>query len=69
MPKLKLTCLLFGHRPAFGYGNSEGNGYFTIKGVSTDGIGRKHAYLYCDCQTCGVNYHVGNLHLPDTDKK
>lgn len=59
-----LLCRLFGHRPAFGYGNSKSEGYFNVEVRGTDGLGRTHAVLYCDCERCGVNYHVGNIHLP-----
>ncbi len=59
-----LLCKLFGHRPAFGYGHSEGQGYFQIIENARDGIGRQHAGLFCDCERCGENYKVGNIHIP-----
>lgn len=60
---MKIICSLFGHRPAFGYGRSEGYGYFTQLFDGTDGINRTHVKLRCDCERCGVNYQVGKIHL------
>ena len=61
---MSLLCKWFGHRPAFGYGSIEGEGYFRITNCTEDGIGRVHAVLYCDCERCGEWYKVGNVHLP-----
>lgn len=55
---------MFGHRPAFGYGHLPNEGYFELKLGSVDGIGRQHAHLHCECERCGENYKVGNLHIP-----
>lgn len=60
--KPPLLCLLFGHCPAFGYGQSEGHGYFRQQFLTTDGIGRVHIALTCDCERCGDNYQVGMIH-------
>lgn len=67
---MNLLCRLFGHRPAFGCWNTEGEGYFRVIRIGVDGIGTHHASLYCDCERCGVNYKVGNVHIPSryTDK-
>jgi hypothetical protein len=59
-----LICVIFGHRPKFGYGNQEGEGYFRVLAFITDGMGIRHAELYCACERCGVNYQVGMIQLP-----
>ena len=61
---MTIRCALFGHRPAFGYGRIEGEGYFEIRSIVTDGIGRRHASLYCGCERCGQRFKVGMVHLP-----
>jgi hypothetical protein len=60
---MKLFCFLFGHRPSFGYGRVEGEGYFTVKLAEIDGCGTQHARLFCDCERCGKNYQVGRIHI------
>ena len=67
---MNLLCRLFGHRPAFGYCEAEGEGYFRITNIMVDQIGTHHASLYCECERCKVNYKVGNVHIPSryTDK-
>lgn len=61
---MNILCRLFGHRPAFGYGNAEGDGYFDVKIGITDGSGRVHAKLQCNCERCGIKYQVGKIHVP-----
>ena len=61
---MSIICKLFGHRPQFGWGNSEGHGYFRVVNYHSDGINTHHAYLICDCERCGVNYQVGKIHIP-----
>ena len=61
---MNLLCLTFGHRPVFGYGHAEGEGYLQIKNIAVDGMGHHHASLYCDCERCGENYKVGMTHIP-----
>ena len=61
---MNLICFLFGHRPAFGYGNQEGCGYFKVGAAYSDGIGRHHCNLTCECQNCGAIYQVGKIHIP-----
>lgn len=65
--KTGLICWLFGHRPAFGYGEIEGEGYFKLARGSIDGVGREHARLYTECQRCGITYKVGMLHIYKSD--
>jgi hypothetical protein len=60
----KPICTVYGHRPAFGYGDHEGYGYFDVRLNTVDGIGRQHADLYTFCERCGVKYHVGMIHVP-----
>ena len=61
---MNLICKWFGHRPAFGWGNKEGEGYFRITRCIEDAIGRVHASLHCNCERCGAWYQVGKTHLP-----
>jgi hypothetical protein len=67
---MNLRCFLFGHRPAFGYGGREGDGYFTQRVGQTDGMGRTHVYLDTTCERCGDKYQVGIIHaLTDSELK
>ncbi len=66
---MTIRCALFGHRPAFGYGRIEGEGYFEIRSIVTDGIGRRHASLYTHCERCGKHFKVGMVHLPNEIEK
>lgn len=61
---MNILCHLFGHRPRFGYGHGEGEGYFRVTLGPVDGIGVHHANLHCDCQRCDTNYKVGMIHVP-----
>ena len=61
---MNLFCALFGHSPALGYGNVEGQGYFRVGTPFSDGINRHHARLHCDCARCGERYQVGMIHIP-----
>lgn len=61
---MKLLCFLFGHRPPFGYCDSEGEGYFRVHCGAVDGIGRHHAALWGACERCEETYKIGNIHIP-----
>jgi hypothetical protein len=61
---MKLLCWLFGHVPAYGYGDAPGRGYFDVHVSVVDGVGRQHATLHCECERCGTNYQVGMIHVP-----
>ena len=58
-----MLCVLFGHVPEYGY-YGEGEGYFDVKGICVDGINSHHASLLCNCERCGENFKVGNIHIP-----
>ena len=64
---MSILCKLFGHLPNYGYGDTPGEGYFTIAGLASDGIGRIHAFLKATCERCGREYPVGRVHLPSVD--
>jgi hypothetical protein len=66
---MNLICRIFGHRPAFGYGHCEGEGYFTVRLCEVDGMGVQHATLHRDCQRCGKNYQVGRIAVPRLERK
>jgi hypothetical protein len=61
---MSILCEMFGHRPDQGYYKHDGWGYFDVREGATDGIGRIHGDLYCECARCGVRYQVGKLHIP-----
>ena len=63
-----LICAVVGHRPAFGYRNREGEGYFSTKFFAVDGTGRVHASLHCVCERCHRVYQVGMIHVPTLDQ-
>jgi hypothetical protein len=65
---MNILCFMFGHRPRFGYCHEEGAGYFRVELCEVDGTGTQHASLYCDCERCGVNYHVGRIHVPPIER-
>lgn len=62
---MNIICLIFGHRPAFGWYHSEGNGYFDVECGAVDGVGRQHATLYIRCERCSKKYQVGKIHIPE----
>lgn len=61
---MSILCKWFGHRPAIGLSKMEGEGYFEVRLLCTDGINRTHASLHCECERCGENYQVGKIHIP-----
>lgn len=66
---MSILCRLFGHKPEYGYCGVSGTGYFTVRNIIADGIGRFHADLICKCERCGLVYQVGKIHLPTTADK
>jgi hypothetical protein len=65
---MSVLCVLFGHRPAFGYGNREGTGYFRTKFYAVDGCNVMHASCHCTCERCGEFYQVGMIHVPTREQ-
>ena len=62
---MSLLCKIFGHVPAYGYGDRPGRGYFNVElPPYEDNIGRLHCDLTCKCERCGIKYNVGKIHLP-----
>jgi len=59
---MKLLCKLFDHKSVKGWCN--GMPYFRITGITTDGIGHKHARLQTECERCGEKFTIGMVHLP-----
>jgi len=57
-----ILCKLRGH--LFPTDSQWGKPYLKIEATSMDGIGRIHAYLTTECDRCGAEYHVANVHLP-----
>jgi hypothetical protein len=55
-----IICWLFGHRTnGHRYNGAE---YMEVNNHGADGIGRKHASVYCNCARCGKKFRVGMIH-------
>ena len=50
------------HKPPRGYGK-EGAPYLRKELGPIDGMGTLHVRLYGECQRCGREYHIANIHL------
>ena len=61
--KENIICRIMGHKFPSGY--SKDVPYLKIKNIISDGIGRKHAFLYACCDRCGKDYHVAYTHLAE----
>lgn len=59
---MSIICAIFGHKPQEHI--HTGAEYMQVQEMETDGISRRHARLYAECQRCKVEYVAGKCHLP-----
>lgn len=59
---MSILCAIFGHKPQEHV--HSGAEYMRVMASGIDGIGRRHAWLYAECQRCGKEYSAGKCHIP-----
>lgn len=68
---MKILCELFGHKIS-GWQNTyppRTMRYLKYKNIGLiDGCGRMHVKLFAECDRCGKEYYVGNIHLDKNGK-
>ena len=65
---MSILCKIFGHQPPVyseGGWYSPGNEYGKLVQAGTDGTGRKHGAVYCECARCQKEFLVARIHLPE----
>lgn len=64
---MNILCKLFGHQPPV-YSEkswaSPGNEYGSLRQLQTDGIGRIHALVECECTRCNTYYVMARVNIP-----
>lgn len=64
---MNILCKIVGHKPPV-YAKpgwySPGEQYGRLVVGVTDGIGRTHAKVECECARCGVDFTAARVHLP-----